>query len=255
MASDAAIEMASDGIELWSGSTVEELQNMIRAVYKYVLGNPHVMESERLVAAESQLADGSYTVRDFVRAVGQSDFYRSRNFSAVAPYRSVELNFMHFLGRSPQSQAEISEHIERCITEGYAADIDSYIDSEEYLANFGENRVPFNRGVRTEAGISQVTYNRMFALDRGPSQVSSAVKSSQLVGAVASNSTTVIRPSKSTVLGSGTEKKVKIVISGSNFDNSNRMGTKEYIVSASKMTPQIQRIHRAGSKIVSITQI
>lgn len=247
--------MASGGIELWPDSSLDEVQTVIRAVYKYVLGNPHVMESERLVAAESQLADGSMSVRSFVRAVGKSDFYRSRNFDKVAPYRSVELNFMHFLGRSPQSQAEISEHIVRCVNEGYDADIDSYIDSEEYLANFGENVVPFNRGIRTEAGISQVTYNRMFAVDRGPSQVSSAVKSSQLVGAVASNSTTVIKPSKATVTGSGTEKKVKIVISGSNFDNNNRMGTKEYIVPASKMSPQIQRIHRAGSKIVSITEV
>ena len=248
--------MTSTGLELLPNAPLEDVQNVIRAVYKYVLGNPHVMESERLVAAESQLVDGSFTVRDFVRAVGQSEFYRSRNFNAVAPYRSVELNFMHFLGRSPQSQAEISEHIVRCVSEGYAADIDSYIDSDEYLANFGEHGVPYNRGTRTEAGISQVTYNRMFAVDRGPSQVSSAVKSSQLVGAVAGNRTTVIKPSKATVVGSGTEKKVRIVIAaGSNFDNNNRMGTKEYVVSATNMSPQIQRIHRAGSKIVSITEV
>ena len=248
--------MTSAGIELLPDSSLEDVQNAIRAVYKYVLGNPHVMESERLVSAESYLADGSFTVRDFVRAVGQSEFYRSRNFHSVAPYRSVELNFMHFLGRSPQSQAEISEHIVRCVSEGYAADIDSFIDSDEYLAAFGEHTVPYNRGVNTEAGISQVTYNRMFAVDRGPSQVSSSIKSSQLVGAVAGNGTTVIKPSKATVVGSGTEKKMKIVVSaGSNFDNNNRMGTKEYIVSSTNMSPQIQRIHRTGCKIVSITEV
>ena len=243
-------------LELLPDSKTEEIQNTIRAVYKYVLGNPHVMESERLTVAESQLIDGSYTVRDFVRAVAQSDFYRARNFAAVAPYRSVELNFMQLLGRAPQSQAEISEHIVRCVSEGYAADIDSYIDSDEYLAAFGEHVVPYNRGASTEAGMSQVTYNRMFAVDRGPSQVSSSVKSSQLVGAVASNGTTVIRPSSATVVGSGTEKRVKIVVSaGSNFDNNARMGTKEYVVSATNMSPQIQRIHRTGSKIVSITEV
>ncbi len=247
--------MASAGIELWPDSSLEDVQNAIRAVYKYVLGNPHVMESERLVEAESQLADGSLSVRGFVRAVAKSDFYRARNFDQVAPYRSVELNFMQLLGRPPQSQAEVSEHIVRCVNDGYEADIDSYIDSDEYLVNFGENTVPYNRGSRTEAGLSQVTFNRSFAVDRGPSQVSSSVKASQLVAAVAGNSTTVIKPSKATVVGSGTEKKVKIVISGSNFDNNNRMGLKEYVVSASKMSPQIQRIHRAGSKIVSITEV
>ena len=247
--------MTASGLELLPGSSLEDVQNTIRAVYKYVLGNPHVMESERLVSAESQLADGSFTVRDFVRAVGQSEFYQSRNFFGVAPYRSVELNFMHFLGRAPQSQAEISEHIVRCVSEGYAADIDSFIDSDEYLAAFGEHTVPYNRGVRTESGISQVTYNRAFAVDRGPAQVSSAVKSSQLVGVVPANATSVIKASKATVTGSGTEKKFKILVTGSKFDSPRRRSTTEYIVSASKMTPQIQRINRTSGKIVSITEI
>lgn len=247
--------MASAGLELRADSSLEDVQLIIRAVYRYVLGNPHIMESERLTSAESRLADGTLSVREFVRAVGQSEFYRTRNFEKTSPNRFVELNFMHFLGRPPQSQAEISEHIVRCVTDGYAAEIDSYIDSDEYLANFGENTVPFNRGANTEAGISQVTYNRTFALDRGPAQVSSAVKSSQIGSAVAQNKTTAVKPSKATVVGSGTEKRLKIVVSGSNFDNNNRMGNKEYIVSASKMSPQIQRIHRAGSKIVSITEI
>lgn len=248
--------MASAGLELRNNSSLEEVQLVIRAVYKSVLGNPHVMESERLTSAESQLADGTLSVREFVRAVGQSDFYRSRNFEQSAPNRFVELNFIHFLGRPPQSQAEISEHIVRCVTEGYAAEIDSYIDSDEYLANFGENTVPYNRGFNTEAGISQVTYNRTAALDRGPAQVSSAVKSSQIGAAVAQNLTTVVKPSTATVVGSGTEKRLRIVVSaGSNFDNNGRMGTKEYIVSASKMSPQIQRIHRTGSRIVSITEV
>ncbi len=247
--------MASTGLALRADSSLEDLQLVIRAVYKYVLGNPHIMDSERLTSAESRLADGSLSVREFVRAVGQSEFYRARNFEKTSPNRFVELNFMHFLGRPPQSQAEISEHIVRCVEDGYAAEIDSYVDSDEYLANFGEFGVPFNRGVNTEAGISQVTYNRMSALDRGPAQVSSAVKSSQVGAAVAQNATTTVKPSTATVVGSGTEKRLKIVVSGSNFDNNNRMGTKEYVVSASKMSPQIQRIHRAGSKIVSITEV
>ncbi|MEM9135750.1 MAG: phycobilisome rod-core linker polypeptide [Cyanobacteria bacterium P01_F01_bin.42] len=247
--------MVSDQLALRADSSLEDVQLVIRAVYKSVLGNPHVMESERLTSAESRLVDGTLSVREFVRAVGQSDFYRARNFECSAPNRFVELNFMHFLGRPPQSQQEISEHIVRCVAEGYAAEIDSYIDSEEYLASFGENGVPYRRGRNTESGLSQVTYNRTFALDRGPAQVSSAVKSSQVGAAVAQNSTTVVKPSTATVVGSGTEKRLKIVVAGSNFDNNRRMGLKEYVVSASKMSPQIQRIHRSGSKIVSITEI
>lgn len=243
------------GLELWPNRGSEDIQAVIRAVYKQVLGNPHVMDSERLTTAESHLAEGSLSVREFVRAVGKSEFYRSRYFEQCAPYRFTELNFMHFLGRPPQSQAEISAHIVRCVAEGYDAEIDSYIDSEEYQAAFGENQVPYNRGAKTESGFSQATYNRMSALDRGPAQVSSSVTSSQLISDVVLNQTSKRQASSATVTGSGTEKRFKILVSGSKFDSPRRMSTTEYIVAASKMTPQIQRINRTSGKIVSITEI
>ena len=242
-------------LELWSTSGLDEVQTVIRAVYKQVLGNPHVMESERLVTAESQLCDRSISVREFVRAVAKSDFYRSRYFESCAPYRFVELNFLHLLGRAPQDQREASEHIVRCVAEGYEAEIDSYIDSDEYQSAFGENVVPYSRGKNSEANSKQIGYNRIFAIDRGPAQIDSAVQASQLVYAVATNSSTAIKPSTSTVIGSGTEKRFKIVVSGSKFNEPRRVSTTEYIVSASKMTPQIQRIHRTSGKIVSITEI
>ena len=43
--------MATTAIELWPNSSLEDVQTVIRAVYKQVLGNPHVMESERLISA------------------------------------------------------------------------------------------------------------------------------------------------------------------------------------------------------------
>ncbi|UBF25948.1 phycobilisome rod-core linker polypeptide [Kovacikia minuta CCNUW1] len=242
-------------LELWPTSGLEDIQTVIRAVYKQVLGNPHVMESERLVTAESQLADRSISVREFVRAVAKSDFYRSRYFESCAPYRFVELNFLHLLGRAPQSQAEVSEHIVRCISEGYEAEIDSYIDSAEYQEAFGENVVPYDRGKSSEANAKQVGYNRMFVLDRGPAQVDSAVQASQLVFAVATNSANEIKPSSARVIGSGTEKRFKILVRGSKFDSPRRISTTEYLVPASKMTPQIQRINRTSGKIVSITEV
>ncbi|MBW4470587.1 MAG: phycobilisome rod-core linker polypeptide [Stenomitos rutilans HA7619-LM2] len=242
-------------VELWPTSDLEEIQTVIRTVYKQVLGNPYVMESERLVTAESQLSDRSITVREFVRAVAKSDFYRARYFESCAPYRFVELNFLHLLGRAPQDQKEVSEHIVRTTTEGYDAEIDSYIDSSEYQSAFGENIVPYTRGGSSEANAKQVGYNRIFAIDRGPSQIDSSVKASQLVYDIATNSANAIKPSSATVTGSGTEKRFKILVAGSKFDCPRRVSATEYIVSASKMTPQIQRINRTSGKIVSITEI
>ncbi len=248
--------MATAGLELRSSNSLEEAQIAIRAVYKHVLGNPHVMETEQLVTAESQLIDGKISVREFVRAVGKSQFYRSRYFEKCAPYRFVELNFKHFLGRAPQDQAEISEHIIRCVEQGYDAEIDSYIDSAEYQTVFGENIVPYNRPT-TLIGQKQVNYNRLFAVDRGPAQVSSAVKSSQLVYAVATNSANKISPPDVKLGGSGeaNKKRFKIVVTGSAFDSPRRRSNTTYIVDGDRMTPQIQRINRTSGKIVSITEI
>jgi phycoerythrin-associated linker protein len=244
-------------IELWPNSSSEDSSEAIRALYKQVWGNPHVMESERLVSAESQFCNGSLSVREFVRALGKSSFYQERYFEQCSPYRFVELNFMHFLGRPPQSQAEISEHIVRCIEEGYAAEIDSYIDSDEYQSAFGENTVPYGRGSKTEAGQSQVTYNRSFAIDRGFSQISSAITDAQIGYAVATNSSNKISAAATNLGGSGqaNKKMFKILVRGSKFDSPRRISTTTYMVAGDNMTPQIQRINRTSGKIISITEV
>ena len=46
----------TDVLELRPNSTEDELQLVVRAAYKQVLGNIHLMESQRLSSAESFLA-------------------------------------------------------------------------------------------------------------------------------------------------------------------------------------------------------
>jgi phycoerythrin-associated linker protein len=130
------------------------------------------------------------------------------------------------------------------------------LDSDEYQSVFGENIVPYNRSL-SEAGKSQVTYNRMFAIDRGPAQVSSSVKSSQLVYSVATNSTSKVSASRVSLGGSGeaNKKMFRIVVTGAKFTGPRRVSTTEYLVPGDRMTPQIQRINRTSGKIVSITEI
>jgi phycoerythrin-associated linker protein len=244
--------------ELFPASGIDEIEIIIRAVYKQVLGNAHIMESERLVVAESQLRDRTLSVREFVRTVAKSEFYRDRHFERCAPYRFVELNFMHLLGRAPASQAEVSVHLRRCIEEGYDAEIDSYLDSDEYQTAFGENVVPYYRGYRSEANPTQASYNRLFAVDRGSAQVSSAVTASQIVYAVATNSANSIKPPASgTPAGAyaAPAKRFKIRVTGSKFDSPRRRSTTEYIVAGDNITSQIQRINRTSGKIVSVMEI
>ncbi len=245
-------------LELWPTSTPDEIAAIIRAVYRQVVGNPHIMESERLVNAESKLCDGSFSVSEFVRAVAKSQFYRDRYFESCAPYRFVELNFKHLLGRAPQDQAEVSVHIRTCIEQGYDAEIDSYIDSKEYQDKFGENIVPYYQGASSQVGAKQVAYNRTLALLRGAAEIDSATKNARLVEKVATNSSNKIEvPASPRIAGykDATEKTFKIVTTGAKFDTPRRVSFNEYIVSGSKMTPQIQRIQRSGARIVSITEV
>ena len=78
------------------------MQSVIRAAYRQVLGNAHVMESQRLISAESQLRNGDISVAGFVRAIARSELYQTLFFENSSPYRFVELNFKHLLGRAPQ---------------------------------------------------------------------------------------------------------------------------------------------------------
>jgi phycoerythrin-associated linker protein len=133
------------------------------------MGNAHVMESERLSVPESQLKRGEISVREFVRQVAKSELYRSRFFDNCYRYRAIELNFKHLLGRAPNNLDEMRYHSAVLDNHGFEAEIDSYLDSDEYQDAFGENRVPFYRGNKTQPGQSLLGFTNMFQLLRSAS--------------------------------------------------------------------------------------
>lgn len=102
-------------------------------------------------------------IKEFVRNVGLSDLYKRKFFEPMSNLRFVELNFKHFLGRAPRDQKEIQEHIAILTSQGYEAEINSYIDSEEYNTLYGlsripsinfESRFPYNQGLVKQAVLS-----------------------------------------------------------------------------------------------------
>ena len=191
-------------VELWPSDSSDKVDVVIRAVYRQVLGNAHVMESERLVVPESQLRHGEINVREFVRQVAKSELYRSLFVTSCYRYRTIELNFKHLLGRAPQSFEELKAHSAILDTEGYEADIDSYIDSDEYETAFGENVVPFHRGYSTVPGQTMVEFTNMLQLFKGASssdkhvtdnrpRVANTILSRMNKGAGASDAQDIIR--------------------------------------------------------------
>ncbi len=154
-------------IQLSANASSEEVEGVIRAVYRQVLGNAHIMESERLTVPESQLRKGKITVRELVRQVAQSELYQNRFFYNYSQLRFIELNFKHLLGRAPESHEELSLHVQILDEGGYCSEIDSYLNSDEYLDAFGENIVPYYRGYKTQTGKKVVGFTHLFQLLRG----------------------------------------------------------------------------------------
>ncbi|MBT9315617.1 phycobilisome rod-core linker polypeptide [Leptothoe spongobia TAU-MAC 1115] len=142
----------------------ENMDLVIAAAYKQVFGNAHIMESERSREAESQVRSGDISVLEFIRQLAKSDRYRALFFDKCPNVTTIELNFKHLLGRAPESYEEISQHLKILSEQGFEADIDSYLDGDEYFQNFGTMQVPYLRGYSTQTGRTAVGFTRSFAL-------------------------------------------------------------------------------------------
>jgi phycoerythrin-associated linker protein len=267
-------------VEWVPGRSSEEAEIIILAVYRQVLGNAYVMESERLAVPESQFKRGALSVREFVRAVAKSDLYCSRFFTSCARYRAIELNFRHLLGRPPLDLEEMRMHSTILDTQGFEAEIDSYIDSDEYQNTFGENFVPYIRGYKTEACQSMVQFTHTFELVRGASSSSlkgnlagKAPRLNALV--IQSTPTSVISPagdgstfrnpvgsarSRHGVDASADGKVYRIEVTGyraKTFNNISkfRRSNQVFLVPYDKLSQEYQRIHQQGGVIASITAV
>lgn len=247
----------TDPVELRPSTSEDDLQTVIRAVYKQVLGNAHIMESQRLTSAESMLRNQDITVKEFVRAVAQSGLYRSLFFDTSSAYRLVELNFKHLLGRAPNDQTEIAEHVLIYNLHGFEAEIDSYISSDEYSLSFGENVVPNPRGNKTQMGNKNVTFNRTFALMRGDASSSDSSPKAKLISDLGGNRATAIKPPARRGSGAcaNTGKRFRIAITKANFGSRVTKSAATFEVNYSQLSQKIQNIQKTGGKILSITEV
>jgi phycocyanin-associated rod linker protein len=269
-------------VELRPNAALAEIEMVIKAVYRQLLGNDYLMKSERLTSAESLLRNGKITVQEFVRQVAKSELYKSKFFYNSFQTRVIELNYKHLLGRAPYDEAEVIYHLDLYENKGYEADIDSYIDSPEYQTSFGENIVPYYRGFATQTGQKTVGFSRMFRLYRGYASSDRAQllgKSSRLATELASNSASaVVSPSganngfaylpsakgvtpSSTFGGAGTFGKsgrlYRIEVAGLNqprYPKVRRIN-QAFIVPYEELSSQMQQVLRQGGKIASVTPL
>jgi phycocyanin-associated rod linker protein len=251
-------------VELRPNWNEDDVQAVIWAAYRQVLGNEHVMKSERLVSVESLLRQGKITVRDFVRAIAQSELYRKKFFYPNFQTRFIELNYKHLLGRAPYDESEIAYHVDLYTSQGYEAEIDSYIDSPEYQQSFGESIVPYYRDfVTTGVGQRTVGFSRMFQLYRGyaNSDRAQGKKQGRLTWEVARNlATPITTPSSGALAGTtggdrGDVYRLRVLQAASPNSTVVRRATTEILVSYDQLSSKLQQLNRAGRKVISVTPV
>lgn len=247
-------------VELRHVRTDEEVQAAIWAAYRQVLGNEHIMQSERLKSAESLLRERQITVRDFVRAIAQSELYRQKFFYSNSQVRFIELNFKHLLGRAPYDEAEIAEHVNLYVSQGYEAEINSYIDSFEYEQSFGNDVVPCYRGFGVYTGSTTAGFTRMFQLYRGyaNSDRAQGKAKGQLTWDLAKNTVSPITASASgSLTGTATGDRsntyrVRFTQAASGGAVV-RQSISEVVVPYDQLSSKMQLLNRKGARIVGIT--
>lgn len=250
-------------IELYNNSTEDDgVAAVIAAAYRQIFGNAHLMDGERLAIAESQLRHGEITVREFIRALAQSELYRERFFYSTSQLRFIELNYKHLLGRAPVDESEISEHVILFHQQGYEAEINSYIDSDEYQDNFGDSIVPSYRGFDSQNNQNNVGFNRMFQVYRGHASSDRAQGNrSRLTYELACNTSTPIRNETNGKVIAGTGDggsqrqlyRVQVAQAVAGGRPQIRRAKSEYVVPFEQLSDTLKRLGKQGDRVTNIT--
>lgn len=251
----------AEKVELRVLKSPEEVKSVIWAAYRQVLGNEHLFESERLSSAESLLHQSQITVRDFVRAIAQSELYRQKFFYSNSQIRFIELNYKHLLGRAPYDESEIAYHVDIYNSQGYEAEINSYIDSLEYQQNFGESIVPYYRGFQTTVGQKIAGFPHFFQLYRGYANSDRAQNKpkGQLTWDLGKNLVSPVYPAAagsltgvSTGKRGGNTYRIRVTQAASPNSPRIRQSITEIVVPFDQLSQRLQQLNRQGRKVISI---
>jgi phycobilisome rod-core linker protein len=141
---------------------LSEMDMLIQAAYRQVFNEQQCITHHRQVVLESQLLTRQITVRNFIRGLVLSDSFRRLNYEVNNNYRFTEMVIQRVLGRSVYNIQETLAWSIILATKGLNGFIDALINSEEYLDQFGENTVPYQRRrILPQRSQGEVTFAHM----------------------------------------------------------------------------------------------
>ncbi|MBD1898189.1 phycobilisome rod-core linker polypeptide [Coleofasciculus sp. FACHB-129] len=134
------------------GLSSSEKQEIIKAAYRQVFERDITRAySLGISDLESKVRNGDISMKEFIRRLGKSTLYRKNFYEPYINSRALELAFRHFLGRGPSSREEVQEYFSIVSSKGLPGLVDALVDSKEYSDYFGEETVPYIRGLGQEA--------------------------------------------------------------------------------------------------------
>lgn len=126
-------------------SSYTDIANIIWAGYRQVFSEHEILNFNRQKNLESQLKNGSLTVRDFIRGLAKSEAFYRLVVSVNNNYRLVDICLKRLLGRSSYNKEEEIAWSIKIATLGWNGFVDALMDSPEYTEAFGDNIVPYQR--------------------------------------------------------------------------------------------------------------
>ena len=135
-----------------TGLSTTEKQAVIKAAYRQIFERDITRAYGQSISyLESQVKNGDITMKEFVRRLCKSELYRKQFYEPFINSRALELAFRHILGRGPSSREEVQDYFSIISEKGLAGLVDALVDSKEYADYFGEETVPYLRGLGQEA--------------------------------------------------------------------------------------------------------
>ena len=134
-----------------------DMDVLIEAAYRQIFFHAFATDRERFL--ESQLRSGQITVREFIRGLTLSNTFTNSFYNLNSNYRFVEHCVQRILGRDIYSEREKIAWSIVVATKGRAGFVNELLNSDEYLQNFGDNTVPYQRRRVLPSGTSEVPFN------------------------------------------------------------------------------------------------
>jgi phycobilisome rod-core linker protein len=134
-----------------------QIGELIEAAYRQIFFHAFAADREKFL--ESQLRNGQITVRDFIRGLCLSNTFTNSFYNLNSNYRFVTHCVQKVLGRDVYNDAEKIAWSIVIGTKGRAGFINDLLNSDEYLDNFGDHIVPFQRRRVLASGATEVPFN------------------------------------------------------------------------------------------------